>query len=256
MLNRSDTATSVRSPEESRWIRWVRLPRGARVDIDLALEWIVRIGQTQLAFAAAEQRLEYLVEVRLDRGEGLEEHGAGGPVDLADGLDQGLPGSDQVVALRGQELETLDLLGVLLDRQRVHGADRLESRDDAGGLRLERLDVEVEHGRGVDQLVEGPVPFRLDSLDDAPPSAGRLGQPHLERVTLLAGTVETPTRVGHLLLGITERRLGQGELGLRLRAGRLQLVDERPAARPVLRSIHSAAWSPRRYRPRAGPAPR
>ncbi len=29
MLNSSDTATRVRSPEESRWIRWVRLPRGA-----------------------------------------------------------------------------------------------------------------------------------------------------------------------------------------------------------------------------------
>src|ERR1051326_792736 len=29
MLNSSDTATRVRSPDESRWIRWVRLPRGA-----------------------------------------------------------------------------------------------------------------------------------------------------------------------------------------------------------------------------------
>ena len=29
VLKSKDTATSVRSPEESRWIRWVRLPRGA-----------------------------------------------------------------------------------------------------------------------------------------------------------------------------------------------------------------------------------
>ena len=136
--------------------------------------------------------------------------------------------------MRAQKLQTLDLFGVLLDRQRVHGADRLESRRDAGGLRLERLDVEVEHGRGVDQLVERSVPFRLDSLDDAPSSAGRLRQSYLERMTLLARTVETRPRVGDLLLRITEGSLGQGQLGLRLRARRLELVASHVALGQLL----------------------
>ena len=60
MLNSRITATSVRSPEDSRWMRWVRLPRGRRVDVDLALERIVGVGEPELAFAAAEQGLEDL----------------------------------------------------------------------------------------------------------------------------------------------------------------------------------------------------
>ena len=99
MLKSRDDATSVRSPDESRWIRWVRLPAGRGVDVDLALERIVRVGEAQLALAAAEQGLEHLLEVALDRGEGLEEHGARGAVDLPDRLEQRLPGAHQVVAL-------------------------------------------------------------------------------------------------------------------------------------------------------------
>ena len=64
-------------------------PLAARrgVDVDLALERIVRVGEPELALAAAEQGLEDAAEVGLDGGEGLQEHGARGAVDLPDGLD-------------------------------------------------------------------------------------------------------------------------------------------------------------------------
>jgi len=139
-----------------------------RVDVDLALERIVGVGQPELALAAAEQGGEHPGEVGLDGGEGLQEHAAGGAVDLADGLDQRLPGAHQVVALGGEELEPLHLLGVLLDRQRIDRADRFERRHDPPRLGLQGVEVEVEQRRGLDQLLERPVPFVLDPLDDAP----------------------------------------------------------------------------------------
>ena len=70
-----------------------------RVDLDLALERIVGVGQPEVALAAAEQGLEDVQEVGLDRGEGLEEQAARGAVDFPDGLLQRLPRRDQVVAL-------------------------------------------------------------------------------------------------------------------------------------------------------------
>ena len=62
---------------------------------------------------------------------------------------------DQVVALGGEELEPLDLLRVLLDRERIDRADRLERADDARRLGFQRLQIEVEQRRLLDQLVEG-----------------------------------------------------------------------------------------------------
>ena len=172
MLNSRLTATRVRSPELSRWMRWVRLPRGAAwMSISLSS------GSSGLASRSSHSPppnrvWNTRVKLRLDGGEGLEEHGAGGPVDLPDGLDQRLAGADQVVPLGGEELEPLHFLRVLLDRERVDRADGLERADDSGRLGLQRLQVEVEHRRLLDQLVERPAPLGLDPLHDAPPGAG------------------------------------------------------------------------------------
>ena len=162
------------------------------VDVDLALERIVGVGEPELALAAAEERLEHAAEVPLDGGEGLEEHGARGAVDLPDGLDQRLARADQVVALGGEELEALHLLRMLLDGERVDRADGLERADDARGLRLQRLEVEVEQRRLLDQLLERPAPLGLDPLHDAPAGAGGFGEPHLQAVALLAARRRAP----------------------------------------------------------------
>ena len=79
---------------------------------------------------------------------------------------QRLPGADQVVALGGQELEPLGLLGVLLHRERIDRADRIERRDDARRLRLQGLEIQVEEHRRLHQLIERLVPFGLDPLHD------------------------------------------------------------------------------------------
>ena len=77
----------------------MRLPRGAAwMSISLS-SGIVRIGEPELALAAAEEGLEDPQEVALDGGEGLDEHGAGGAVDLPDRLDQRLARAHQVVPL-------------------------------------------------------------------------------------------------------------------------------------------------------------
>ena len=60
MPNSSDSATSARSPLDSRWMRCVFLPRGRRVDLDVAVERRVGVLQAQVALAAAEQRHEDL----------------------------------------------------------------------------------------------------------------------------------------------------------------------------------------------------
>src|SRR3712207_6198119 len=97
------------------------LAPGRRVDVDLAFQRLIRRGQTKLALTAAKERLKHLREVGLDCGEGLDEHGAGGAVDLADGLDERLAGTDQVITLRDQKFQTFAFLGVLLYRQRIDG---------------------------------------------------------------------------------------------------------------------------------------
>ena len=128
MLNSSDTATSVRSPEDSRWMRWVRLPRGAAwMSISLSS------GSSGLASRSSHSpppnsvwnTLRKLAWTAVKVSRNMV---ARGSVDLPDGLDQRLPRADQVVALGGEELEPLHLFGVLLDRQRVHRADAPRAR--------------------------------------------------------------------------------------------------------------------------------
>ena len=76
-------------------------------------------------------------------------------------------GADQIVPLRGEEREPLDLLRVLLHRQRVDRADGLESLRDTRRFGLQRLQVEIEQSSAFQELIEGPMPLGLDSLDDA-----------------------------------------------------------------------------------------
>ena len=49
--------------------------------------------------------------------------------------------------------------------------------------------------RAFQQLIERPVPLGFDPLHDAPATAGRLGEPHLERVALLVRGFERAARV-------------------------------------------------------------
>jgi hypothetical protein len=157
------------------------------MDVDLALQRIVGVGQSELALTPAEERLEHAVKVALDRGERLEEHGAGGAVDLPDRLDQRLPGAHEVVPLAGEELEPLHLFGVLFHGQGIHRADGLEGFGDPGRLRLEGLQIEVQRRGTFQELIEWPVPLGLDPLHDTAAASGRFGEPHLQRVALLIG---------------------------------------------------------------------
>ena len=145
----------------------------------------------------------------------------------------------QVVALGGEELEPLGLLGVLLDRQRIDRADALERLDDPPRLVLERLEVEVEHRRLGQQRVERLLPFGLDPLDDRT-AAGR--RPRSSR----APADGTPRSAARRVRRAGDRRLlrlGQGVLGpqggrVGLGGRGLQLVHA--TRRSALASIHWA----------------
>ena len=145
-----------------------------------------------------------------------------------------MPRADQVVALGGEEVEPLHLLGVLLHRQRVHRADRLQRADDARGLGFERLEVQVERRGLLHELLERPPPFRLDALEDAAPGAGGLREPDLEAVALLARGVQRAPRAGHLALRAGQRRLRIGQLGIGVGARGLELLERYLALGPRL----------------------
>src|SRR4029079_12957428 len=97
-----------------------------RMDLDVAIERRLRILESEVAFATTEQREEDLAEVFSHLGEGGQEQLARCAIDLADGLLQRLPRFGEISALRGEEIESLRGLLVLLDRQHVHRSKRLE----------------------------------------------------------------------------------------------------------------------------------
>ncbi len=65
-----------------------------------------------------------------------------------------------------------------------------EGADDAGRLRFQGVQVEVEEGGAVEELVDGALPLRLHTLDDAPTLRRGLGQLELQAVVLFGGVLE------------------------------------------------------------------
>src|SRR6185436_4951671 len=72
-------------------------------DLDAALERIVFVEERQSGAAAAEQRAEHVLEIVIDRREGLDEARARGLVDALDRLARLGDGVDQVLPLRREE---------------------------------------------------------------------------------------------------------------------------------------------------------
>src|SRR5437879_12497817 len=84
------------------------------------------IGESHVALATAEQRLEDRAEVLAHLPERLQEHPLRGLIDLARRLLQRLTRGYEVVPLRHQELEALHLLAVLVDGERIDRAHRVD----------------------------------------------------------------------------------------------------------------------------------
>src|SRR5207249_9894021 len=97
-----------------------------RVDLDLALQRLVFVGEPYIALPSAEQRLEHRAEVLAYLPERLEKHQRRRLIDLAGRPLQRLARRDQVVALRHEELEPLPCCGAVLDGQRVDRADGID----------------------------------------------------------------------------------------------------------------------------------
>ena len=126
--NISAIAVSAFSPPDSSCTLCRRLPGGCGDDLDAALERIVFVEQRQAGAAAAEQRAERLLEVRVDGGERL---GEALPRRLVDALDRfaGLRDRvDEVLALRREERVARLELVELLDRHHVHRAEPIDLR--------------------------------------------------------------------------------------------------------------------------------
>jgi len=193
----------------------------------LAVNLIVR--QPDLALAAFEQRLEHGPEMVPDGAEGLDEHGAGGLVDLAHRLEQRVARVYQVVALAGEELQALDLLGVFLHGEGVDRPQRLDRLGQPFGFLLKGLGVAGDVGRAGEELVNGFVPLAFHPLHHGSTPGGGLGLPELEAVGLFAELEHLRPARFHRGLGCAERLLGLAHPGLRLLRGRLELLHLHPS---------------------------
>ena len=160
--------------------------------------------------------------------------------------------------------QSLHLFGVFLHGQCVHRTDGLEGFGDPRRFRLQGLEVEVEHRRAFQQLIEGPVPLGFDPLHDAAATAGRLGEPYLECVALLVRGFQRAARLHDFLLGGGERPLRVRQGRFRVGGRVLQLMQRHLALRagfaPFRLLLHRARLHPARAAParrRArGPPPR
>ena len=192
MLNSSETATSVRSPDGQQVDALRPLAARRGVDLDLALERVVldrrAAGRTRRRRTASGRRSGSCPRTAVNVSRNMRLRGA---VDLPDGLLQRLARRHEVVALGGEELEALALLGVLLDGQRVH---RRRSPSSAATIRADSASSvsrsRSRKGAPSKSWSIGLLPLGLDALDDAPALRARLGELELQAVVLLGGALE------------------------------------------------------------------
>ena len=204
-----------------------------RVNLDLAVQGIVLVGQTDVAFSSSEQRLEHGAEVLPHLPERFEEEGLGRLVDLACRLLQRMASGDEVVALGHEKLEPLHLLGVLVDRKRVHWSHLVYRALEPLVLLAQPLDVSRDLRRLRQQLVQRLAPLGFHAGGERLLAPQHLGALELETVLLLAEGVERPAdlvdasfRAGELRLGAADPRLGLSRGGLE-RSERVTPVLER-----------------------------
>src|SRR4051812_40239659 len=111
------------------------------MNLDVAVERKIRVLETEITLAAAEQRHEDLPEVLAHLREGREEQLSRRAVDLANCLLERLARFGEVGALAGQEILTLERFLMLLDREHVHGAEALELLAQRFGFGAQRIVV-------------------------------------------------------------------------------------------------------------------
>ena len=75
-------------------------------------------------------------------------------IDLPGRLLQRIAGRNEVVALRHEKVEALGLFRVLFDRQRVHGADGVDSAAQPLVLLAQPCDIAWHFGSVGEELVE------------------------------------------------------------------------------------------------------
>jgi hypothetical protein len=99
---------------------------------------------------------------------------ARGRVDLGQRALELVARLHQVRALRGEEIEALQLLGVLLNRERVDRPHTLQLLGEAFRLLPQQVGVAIHVLGGGEQLRDGAVPLRLGALDQCLAAAGQL----------------------------------------------------------------------------------
>src|SRR6266542_292907 len=194
-----------------------------RMDLDFAFQRLVFVRQTDIAFAAAEQRLEYGAEMLPDLGERIEEERFRRLIDLTRRLLQRIAGGHEIVALRLEELEALGLFRVLLDGQGVDGPDGVDGAAQPVVLLPQPLDVSRDLGRFGEQLVERLAPFGFDALHQPAFAPLDFGALELQPVLLLAQGGERLPRLIEGALGLAEIGVGHADIRLGVSGGGLEL---------------------------------
>ncbi len=199
------------------------------VDLDLALERLVFVGEPDVAFTAAEQRLEHGAEVVSDFSEGLQEQGLGGLIDLAGRLLQRVTRGHEVVALRHQELEPLHFLGMLLHRQRIDGAHGIDLSAQPVVLLAQPFDVAGDLGGFGQEPVERLAPFGLHALDEPAPAPFDLGALELQAMLFLAQGFERLAGLVECALALRQVGFCEADMRPGFLGGGLELHQREPA---------------------------
>src|SRR5512143_3538526 len=134
------------------------------MNLDVPVERRLGILQPQVAFAAAEQRHEDLSEILAHLNERREEKLTRSRIDFANSLLKRELCRGEICTLRCQHLETLLLLFMLLDRQRIHGTERIDLLAKLRCFRAQTLVVDLERLDGFHEILERLSPLRLEAL--------------------------------------------------------------------------------------------
>src|SRR3990172_5247309 len=229
MANSSEIATRVRSPEDNRWIRWIRLPRGAaRISMSLvsgSLSSASRTSHSPPSNNASNtdrkwSRMAPKVSTNMVRAVWSISRTAWSSASRA------CTRSSRWPVRNSRRLTSSACSSTARGVARPHRLDRLAQ---PFGFLLKGLGVAGDVGRAGEELVNGFVPLAIHPLHHGSTPGGGLRLPALEAVGLFAELEHLRSARFHRGLGCAERLLGLAHPGLRLLRGRLELLHLHPS---------------------------
>ena len=201
------------------------------VNLDVAIQRLIRIFKPQITFATTKKRLEDLLEVVANLAKCRQKELARRGVDLLDCLHQRQLRFREVVALRREEIEALHFLLVLLHGKWIHRAKLLDLLFQCLVLDAQRVGAQIQRLESVQQLGDRLPPLGFKSFADILTTPFELRVTQFRLVQLLGqlrrATAHQIQRVVTRLqceIGRTQARLGFDQARVELRQRELPFL--------------------------------